>query len=175
MNKRVETIKNDLTEAQRHAAAAGEAVHRQDIAVLREQEARQVRQKSDAAQAEQAQSHAALEREQLEESIREIDDELEAMQARTGRAEQASATTQEDIARATQQLSDKRQALEQLRAELAERRATEARTSRPNWKMRSATSSALTAAVRSWKARRPFAGVPGGSAASARRKRPPQR
>lgn len=62
----------------------------------------------------------------MEESIREIDDELEAMQACTGQAEQASVTTQEDIARATQQLSDKRQALEQLRAELAERRATEA-------------------------------------------------
>ena len=125
LNKRVETIKNDLTEAQRHAAAAGEAVHQQDIAVLREQEGVKFA-KGRAVQAEQAQSCAALEREQLEESIREIDDELEAMQARTGQAEQASVTTQEDIARATQQLSDKRQALEQLRAELAERRATEA-------------------------------------------------
>ena len=48
------------------------------------------------------------------------------MDARTGSAERASATTQEDIARMTAELVQRREALDGLRAHLAEARATEA-------------------------------------------------
>ena len=149
LNKRVETIKNDLTEAQRHAAAAGEAVHQQDIAVLREQEGVKFA-KGRAVQAEQAQSHAALEREQLEESIREIDDELEAMQARTGQAEQASVTTQEDIA--PRDAATVRQATGAGAAQSRAGRAPRHRGGQAGrtGKCTARRASALTAAVRSW-------------------------
>ena len=49
------------------------------------------------------------------------------MDARTGSAERASATTQEDIARMTAELVQRREALESLRAHLAEARATRGR------------------------------------------------
>lgn len=125
LNERVETIKQDLAAAQAAVAESSDRVHQQDICVTREQERLQ-RTKETEEHALQRAQQAALEREQLCDSIAQIDAELAGIQTQTGQAEQKSATTQEDIARMSSELSERRAALESLRAELAERRAAEA-------------------------------------------------
>lgn len=125
LQARVESIGGDLARAQEEVAQARERAHQQDIAVAREQE--RVKRAGDAEEAARdRQQKAALEQEQLRDSIGEIDEEIQRMDARTGSAERASATTQEDIARMTAELVQRRETLEDLRAHLAEARATEA-------------------------------------------------
>ena len=125
LNNRVTTIKDDLARAEAEQQAAGERVHQQDIAVTREQE-RLSHAREALETAGQAQQRAGLEREQLLDSIGQIDGELAAIEAQTGKAEEASATTQEDIARLTAELAEARVALETLRTRLSEAKQTAA-------------------------------------------------
>ena len=125
LNRRVTTIKDDLARAEAEQLAAGERVHQQDIAVTREQE-RLTHAREALETAGQAQERAGQEREQLLDSIGQIDGELAAIEAQTGRAEEASATTQEDIARLTAELAEARVALEALRTRLSEAKQTAA-------------------------------------------------
>jgi len=121
LNQRVITIKADLNAAQQAQTEAGERVHQQDIAVTREQE-RLSRAQDAVKEALHRMEQADLEREQLRDSIAEIDEELCAIDKQTGSAEAASATTQEDIVRLSAELTEQRNALEALRNELAEAR-----------------------------------------------------
>ncbi|MGN1249196.1 MAG: hypothetical protein ACI4XW_03885, partial [Candidatus Spyradocola sp.] len=125
LNRRVTTIKDDLARAEAEQLAAGERVHQQDIAVTREQE-RLTHAREALETAGQAQQRAGLEREQLLDSIGQIDGELAAIVAQTGKAEEASATTQEDIARLTAELAEARVALEDMRTRLSEAKQTAA-------------------------------------------------
>ncbi len=125
LNARAGSVQEELKRAQQAMSQASERAHQQEIALTREQEGQ--RRASDALRAAQERAQqAALEREQLLESVSQIDEELANIDRRTGQAEEVSATTQGDIARLTAELSERRAALEALRGEIAERRAAEA-------------------------------------------------
>ena len=121
---RFESIKKDIADAQRNVDAAGNEVHQQDIAVLREQE-KLGRAREKVSEAKENQDYLTSQKEQMETSIAQIEEELAAMSEKTGAAETTSATSQEDIAKGAQEVALLRRDLEDLREKLSAGRADE--------------------------------------------------
>ncbi len=124
IEKRFESIKIDLANAQKNVDAAGNEVHQQDIAVLREQE-KLTRAREKVQEAIDNQEYLSAQKEQMETGIAQITEELAVMSEKTGAAEQYSTTSQEDITKGAQEIALLRRDLDELREKLAASRADE--------------------------------------------------